>query len=249
MSRLLLPILLLLLLCCTGCTHDQQEFGLEAERAYVDLLYALQSEDTLASQRAAVHFDQRVRALRQVWYRPMSADGLDNLRYHIDLAECAYEDARESIEEGQLERALVQLDRAVYELGAGDQASLQELYIGRIYDFVADWLEIDYLFRKGSRDVDRAALAVCSRDAHRAWRAVGSDRPTRSLYFDRRVDERSFELAHAALATQVDAYHAAIRSSDLAAARDLSNGVSEALWDLLLQFGTPENGPVADLDL
>ncbi len=247
MSRLLFPILLLL--CCTRCTPDQQELCLGAERAYVDLLYALQSEDLIASRTAATVFDERVRALRQVWYRPMSADGLDNLRYHIDLAECAYEDARESIEEGRLERAMVQLDRAVYQLGAGDRASLQELYIGDIYDFVADWLEIDYLFRNGGPSLDRASLAVCSRDAHRVWRAVGSHRPARALYFDRQVDERSFDLAHAALTVRVDAYHAALRANDLAAARELSNGVSEALWNLLLQFGTPEGGPVADLDM
>lgn len=248
MSRFFSLLPLLIFLCCFGCTDDQQELGLAAERTYVDLLYALQSEDSASSSAAATAFDERLRELRKVWYRPMTTDGLDNMRYHVDLAECAYEDARQSIEEGALELAMVQLDRAVYELGAGDRASLQELYTGSIYDFVSGWLEIDYLFRDAGDRVDWASLSGCSRDVHRAWKAIRSNRPDDALYFDRLVDEREFDLAHAALTSRVNAFYAAVRAEDPEAARVLSNEVSEALWDLLLQFGTPVSGPVAEGD-
>ncbi|MGB3799793.1 MAG: hypothetical protein WA952_08240 [Lewinella sp.] len=238
MSRFLYLFPLLLLLCCTGCTLDQQELGLEAERTYVDLLYALQSEDAVASRTATQAFDERIRALREVWYRPMTEEGMDNLRYHVDQAECAYEEARESIEQGDLDRALVQLDRAVFEIGAGDRSALEELYVGSIYDFIAAWLEVDYQFRDLGDSVEWLALGDCTRDAHRAWNACRGRRPSPTYYFERGVDEGAFNLAHANLHTRLNAFYGAIRRRDLPAARDLSNEVSEALWDLLLPFGT-----------
>ncbi|NJB87191.1 hypothetical protein GGR26_002968 [Lewinella marina] len=235
--------MLLLFLLGYGCTADQQEFGLQAERSYVDLLYALQAGDQPGSLAAAAALDRPVRELRQRWYRPRPADELDRMRYHVDLAECAYEDARESIEDGQLDWAMVQLDRAVYELRAGDQASLEELYVGSIYDFVAAWLEVDYLLRDPAELPSGQLLGSCSRDARRAWRAVKGTRPATDLYFDRGVDRQAFAAAHATLNGEVEAFYRAAQGKDQTAIRALGHSVSEAMWDLLLLFASPRPAP------
>ncbi len=229
---------LALLLLPGSCTENQREIGLQCESTYVDLLYALQSEDEPGSRTALSAMSANVRELRGQWYRPMTEEGMDNLRHHVYQAECAYEDARQSIEEGNLDRAMVQLDRAVFEIGAGDRSALEELYVGSMYDFIAAWLEVDYAFRDMGDSVEWTTLRDCTRDAYRAWNECRGKRPSRSHYFDRGLGEGSFNLAHANLHTRINAFYDAIRTRNLPAARDLSNEVSEAMWDLLLPFGT-----------
>ncbi len=224
-----------------------EPLGLEAERTYVDLLYALQTENPEESQTAAYAFDEQIRQLRHHWYRPLSDNERDDVRYHVDQAECAYEDARESIEAGQLDRAMVQLDRAVFELNAGDPASLHELYIGSIYDFVASWLEVDYLVREDGCEVPWEVLIDCAQDARSAWRQVRGYQPADYLYFDRQVDPGAFTAAHIALDRQVEAFYGAIKYRDPVQLCDRVNEVSEKLWNLVLLFGSPPVPPDAPM--
>ena len=238
MNGYLITILCLFLISLTACSEEQQQLGVTAERQYVDLLYALQRGDRAASRTADSAFHRTVSQLRRVWYRPLPADDLDEVRYHIDLAECAYDDARASIEAGQLDWATVQLDRAVYELQAGDGASLGELYVGSIYDFVGSWLEVDYTLRGQGYEVDRRAFRDCVRHALRNWRMVRGQWPARA-YFDGRVDPVAFASAHALLDERVESFYLTVRTDAYGATlRDRGNEVSEALWDLLLLFSS-----------
>ena len=243
-TLLVLPLPLLALLLCR-CSEDQQEWGLAAERSYVDLLYALQSGDTTASRATDSSFNESIRHLRRLWYRPRAVDELDDMRYHVDLAECAYEDARAAIEEGELDRAIIHLDRAVYQLQAGDRASLDELYVGSIYDFVGSWLEVDYLLRERGSQADYHDFRECVRYALLDWRRVRQRRPDAALYFHRGVDPEAFTAAHADLGTKVEAFYHVVRDEQYAAISNLGNEVSEALWELLLLFAstTTEPGP------
>ncbi|CAH1000701.1 hypothetical protein LEM8419_01835 [Neolewinella maritima] len=229
-----------------ACTPDQEERGIAAEQAYVDLLYALQRDDQAGSLDKVRALDHSIRQLRRQWYRPMSEQELDDMRYHVDLAECAYQDAYASIEEGDLDQAMVQLDRAVYELAAGDAASLHELYVGSIHDFISVWLEIDYILRHEGCHFDWQTVANCGRDARATWRQVRGYTPDDYLYYDRLVDPQAFTAAHMALDAEVAAFHRTLKSRDKCLVHDQGNAVSEALWGLLLLFGSPEPPPPAE---
>lgn len=230
-----------------ACTADQQGDGVAAEQAYVDLLYALQGEDQAASLRAMRAFDGDIRRLRGQWYRPLQGDRLDDVRYHMDLAECAYLDAYESIEDGELDLAMVQLDRAVYELAVGDPASIHELYVGSIYDFVSVWLDMDTQLRGEACDFDWAMVADCGRDVRVTWRQLRGYRPAGYLYYPTPVDEATFTAAHAALDEKTEDFHRVLKTGDRCLLQDTGNEVSEALWNLLLLFGTPEPSPEPSL--
>ncbi len=223
----------------TACTEDSRAVGLEAERQYVDLLYALQAGDTTSSRRAARVLDGSVRELRQSAYFPLSNEAFDNFQYHLTQAECAYGDARASIEEGNLDRALVQLDRAVFELAAGDPAGLQDYYVGSIYDFVAAWMEVDYSLRQPDVSFTVAELRSCGKDIYGSWRSVRGRQPSTFDYFGDSAEEKAFAGYHANLDNAVGAFRDRLREGDAELIRQQANVVSEALWDLLLLFATP----------
>jgi hypothetical protein len=242
---LLIPIVVLFLaaFALTACTEEDRDSAIRTEQQYVDLLYALQSGDGEDSREAARELNRSVRDLRQTVYFPLSGEAYDKLRFHVDRAECAYEDARISIDDGDLDQAMVQLDRAVFELAAGDPAGLQDYYVGSIYDFVAAWLEVDYFLRAGPSDYTLAELRTCGKDVYATWRSVRGQRPEYGLYFAAGVDEAVFNGYHATLDGAVTEFRDALRKGNPAEIRDRANLVSEALWDLLLLFGTPPAAP------
>ncbi|MBB4079095.1 hypothetical protein GGR28_001712 [Lewinella aquimaris] len=237
LRTLVLTVTALLML---HCTDEQQALGLQAEQQYVNLLHAVHFQQPKASVAAVRDFDLTIRQLRQQWYRPMTTDAVDRVLYHIDMAECAYEDARNSIEDGDLVLAAVQLDRAVYELSVGDPASFNELYVASIYDFVASWLAVDYMISHTDELFDWEEIEDCGLDAREVWQDVKHIQPSAQFYPGIKSDPLPFRAAHDRLTKELQAFRRDAGERSPAQVKIRVERVSEALWDLLFLFGPDE---------
>ncbi len=229
----------LFLLGTASCLEEQLDYGREAERNYVDLLYALDHADQAASLRAMASFDETIQLLRKHWYYPMSDSRVEEMLYHLEKAEWAYADCRASIQENYLTLAAVQLDRATYELWAANPASFQELYVGSIYDFVTNWLEVDYAVR----DMDLCQLewnefTHNARNARVIWRQARYRKPSDIIYPVTEIDRELFRSAHAELDEAMNAFVAELREGDQCSAQPHAGRVTEAMWALVLLFGS-----------
>ncbi|MCP9234584.1 hypothetical protein [Lewinella sp. JB7] len=231
---ILLPLAFLML----SCSDEQQLLGVQAERQYVDLLYHLHAGDESGSVAAVRDLEVTLRQLRRRGYRPLATEEFDRMLYHVDRAECAFEDARNSIEDGDLSLAEVQLDRAVYELSVGDAAVFNELYVGSIYDFVALWLEVDHLLTRAEDATYWDELIGCGLDARAAWQIARRTDPSPYIYPDLVADPGEFQAARERLTDQLQAFRQAVKSRDRRLVEGRARQVNEAFWDLLRLFGT-----------
>ena len=236
-----LGIILTLALTAYSCTEEELDRGRAAETHYVDLLYALEHQDQAAARLASNELSQDVSLLRVRWYRPLAEEEADNMYYHLDMAERVYTESRNSISEGNLELAAIQLDRAVYELSAADPVAFNELYVGSIYDFVATWLEVS----RAVKDQELCSLAWTDfsrygKDARHAWQQVKWRRPSEQVYPFTPGEITKFHLDHAAVDTAIERFIGVVKTGDQCAAQVAAVAVDDALWRLLLRFGSAE---------
>lgn len=241
LKKLLLPCLLLTL-PLSQCTEEQLVQGRVAEQLYVDLLSDLYASDTTAAQVSMVNFDKQLEHLRGQWYRPMGERAREELRYHLDKAEVAYGDVRSSILRGDLTTAAIHLDRATYELYAADPAAFQELYVGRLYDFVSTWQEVETIVNDQMLCLmEWGEFTWWAKKARIEWRAVKKYSPDPLLYSSENFDREAFRSAHANLESQVDLFIGKLEEGDQCSAQEAASSVSEALWSMLDLFGSPED--------
>lgn len=229
----------LLGLLLTTCTEEELERSREAETRYVDLLYALTEGDEAAARTASNSLNHDLSLTRFRWYRPQGDEEVDNKYYHLAKAQSAYTQSRASINEGNLELAAVQLDRAVYELSAADPVAFNELYVASIYDFIATWLEVN----RAVHDHDLCSLnwnefSRYGKDARYAWRQVKWRQPSEQVYLYTPEEMADFKLAHFLLNNSIDHFIEVVSTGDQCAAQVAAKEVNESLWSLLRQFGS-----------
>ncbi|MTB51840.1 hypothetical protein [Lewinella sp. W8] len=240
LKKLLLPCLLLTL-PFTHCTQEQLVQGRVAEQLYVDLMSDLHAGDTAAAKVSMANFDKQLEHLRGQWYRPMGERAREELRYHLDKAEVAYGDVRSSILNGDLEGAKVLLDRATYELYAADPAAFQELHVGRLYDFISTWQEVETIVNDQMLCLmEWGEFTWWAKKARIEWRAVKKYSPDPLLYNSSNFDHDAFATAHAELERQINFFVGKLEEGDQCSAQEASSEVSTALWELLALFGSPE---------
>ncbi len=237
----LLRFTILLSACCFlyACTPDQRSSGRQAEMAYVDLFYALQTKDTQTAKVAAQELDQSLAELRATWQRPYAEERLEDIRYHLDQAAWVYADARSSIQAGDLDLAAIQLDRATYELTAASPAAVRELYIGTIYDFLVAWIEVSHIV--GEPDLcamEWPDFSHYAKDARNAWRRVRNVRPNDRMYgAEAPIDEEAFQSAKNEVETTLNLFLESLKDEDQCASAQVAEKVEEAIWGLVLLFG------------
>ncbi|MEO0733942.1 MAG: hypothetical protein AAFZ52_13980 [Bacteroidota bacterium] len=237
------PLLIITLLAhgilFTACTEEQRVSGRQAEQAYVDLLHALYHDDQAAATTAANVFEHRIQKVRKQWRRPMREDEMDNLYFHLENAEWIYAETRESIESNDLELAIVQLDRATYELWAADPASFQELYLGNLYSFFTSWMEVDY----AAGDAVLCTLqwrefSKYARGAQRDWRGVQRLTPSDLTYPPGTYDAIAFAEAKEAVSEKLEKFVRELKTEDQCGAQLIAKEVTASVWELLLLFGS-----------
>ena len=231
----MLPIILIF----NYCTTEQQAYGRQAEMAYVDLMYALYTEDQAEAKVAARALDLTIGQLRQSGPRFFREEEMDDMFYHLENAESAYAQARESIEDSNLSLAAVQLDRATYELSAADPITFNELYIGGIYDFIAGWLEVDHAVHDTELcNLEWNQFADYGKSARHLWRDAWFRRPSGLIYgVAPIVDPNAFHAAHEALGKKLKAFTDILNNEDQCQAQSAAFEVTAAMWDLVLLFG------------
>ncbi len=234
MHRILF-LLLLSLTVATSCSEDQFLAGVTAERAYIDLVYAISHNDTLESRAAATRLLVEVDNLRSLAFRPLRQEDVDDRSYHLERAGCAFADALVSVDIGWLDLASVQLDRAVFELQAADGAVFNELYVGGIYDFASAWLAVDALAQQSASSAE--VPSDCITYALGEWKHVLHLRPDPVLYPDLALDPQPYLVAHAALQQKLADLSSKIDSGIPVTVADV-HSASAAFWNLLELFGT-----------
>jgi len=226
------------------CTPEQRISGRQAEQAYVDLFYAIHTDQPVAAKAAARQLDNSLATLRSTWQRPYSEERLENIRYHLDQAAWVYAEARTSIEDTNLELAGVQLDRATYELTAASPATMHELYIGAIYDFLITWIEVKHAV--GEPDLcslEWAGFSNYAKDVRNTWRRVRSIKPHPRMYGpEAPIDGERFRLAHASVEVALEKFETILKTGDQCLAADKAEQVSTAIWELVLLFGSEAEG-------
>jgi hypothetical protein len=239
----LVRLVLILTLACLAyaCTEEELDQSREAEAHYVDLLYALSHHDQATARKASTKLSHYLSLIQLRWYRPMKDEEVDNMHYHLAKAERAYAESRTSIAEGQLELAAVQLDRAVYELYAADPVAFNELYVGSIYDFVATWTEVNRVVN----DQELCSLVWTEfsrygKDARRAWQEVKWRKPSQRVYQFTEQTLTDFHLSHSLVDDSIDHFIAVVKTGDQCAAQLAAKEVDEALWTLVLLFGSEQ---------
>lgn len=246
-----MPIFRLFSLMLTGlllftCTPEQRTSGRQAEQAYVDLFHSIHTDDVAGARIAARHLDQTLAQLRTTWQPPYGEERLENIRYHLDQAAWVYAEARTSVEENNLELAGIQLDRATYELTAASPATVQELYIGAIYDFLITWIEIKHAV--GEPDLcslEWTGFSSYAKDVRHTWRRVRSVSPNDRIYgSDNPIDRERFELAHAGVEVALEKFEAILQTGDQCLAAGKAEQVSTAIWELVLLFGGEKGGDI-----
>ncbi|MFK8164018.1 MAG: hypothetical protein AB8H12_16355 [Lewinella sp.] len=222
-----------------GCTPEQRIGGRQAEQAYIDLFYAIHTDEAVAAKVAARQLDKTLAQLRTTWQRPLSDERAEDIRYHLDQAAWVYAEARESIEAANLELAGVQLDRATYELTAASPATLRELYIGAIYDFLITWIEVKHIV--GEPDLcalEWTDFSHHAKDVRVGWRQVRSIRPNDKVYgLGAPIDRVHFELAHAKVEAALEGFQSGLITEDQCQVALDAEVVSTAIWELVLVFG------------
>lgn len=226
------------------CTPEQRISGRQAEQAYVDLIYAIHTDEPVAAKAAARQLDNTLATLRSTWQRPYNEERLENIRYHLDQAAWVYAEARTSIEEANLELAGLQLDRATYELTAASPATMHELYIGAIYDFLITWIEVEHAV--GEPDLcslEWTGFSNYAKDVRITWRRVRSIKPHPRMYGpEAPIDNERFELAHASVEVALEKFEAILKTGDQCLAANKAEQVSTAIWELVLLFGSDTEG-------
>ncbi|WP_020570875.1 hypothetical protein [Neolewinella persica] len=241
-------LFLLFLTSCLlyACTPEQLASGRQAEQAYVDLFYAIHTEEPTAAKTAARQLDKTLVQLRTTWQRPLSEERAENIRYHLDQAAWVYAEARESIEAANLELAGIQLDRATYELTAASPATMHELYIGAIYDFLITWVEVKHAV--GEPDLcslEWTGFSNYAKDVRNTWRRVRSIMPHDRMYGpEAPIDMERFELAHASVEVALEKFEAILQTGDQCLAAEKAEQVSAAIWDLVLLFSSEPTGSI-----
>lgn len=232
-----LPFILLF----SYCTEEQRMYSRSAEKAYVDVLFAMHQGDEAGTREAARDLDLSIGELRQRWFRPLGEENMDEVLYRLEKAEMAYGDARESIENGNLPLAAIQLDRATYELEAADPTAFNTLYIGSIYDFVGGWLEVDYVVMDNELcSLKWEDFTPYGRDAQKLWRQVKHNRPSDIIYGNdaSAIDQKAFSNAHNAMELRLEEFVEILKTQDQCQAQAAAFEVTEAMWDLVKLFGT-----------
>jgi hypothetical protein len=227
-----------------ACTPEQRTSGRQAEQAYVDLFYAIHTDAPVAAKAAARQLDNTLAALRSTWQRPYNEERLENIRYHLDQAAWVYAEARTSIEDANLELAGVQLDRATYELTTASPATMHELYIGAIYDFLITWIEVKHTVGEPNLcSLEWTGFSHCAKDVRITWRRVRSIKPNARTYGpEAPIDNERFELAHASVEVALEKFETILKTSDQCLAANRAEQVSTAIWELVLLFGSEAAG-------
>lgn len=244
MNRLLTILTtLFFMLLVNSCADDFQARSPTSEMHYVDLLYALHHHDQAAAGDAATRFTKSIAGLHAGNYPMWPEKEPEDMRFHLNKAGHTYLEVRTSIEQGELEQAMIQLNRATEELKASRIPGFGELYIAEIHDFLHAWLEVSRTSRKEDlssrewRAINRRIKA-----AHIAWRQCEWVRPSPSLYFFSLEEQEEFTLAHTQVNDLMELLKTSLSQSDEVLTKSYVNAVDSSVWTLVCQFGSPEKG-------
>jgi hypothetical protein len=106
------------MLLINSCADDFQEGSPTSEMHYVDLLYALHHDDQAGANDAATRFTKSIAGLHAGNYPMWPEKEPQDMRFHLNKAGHTYLEVRTSIEKGELEQAMIQLNRATEQLKA-----------------------------------------------------------------------------------------------------------------------------------
>lgn len=220
-----------------GCSDRQLAESQLGEQLYTDLLYHLYHENLDSSRLAAAELNLQLDRMKGIWRRPMSGQGWENCRNHLQAARHAYDDVLTGLELERLEMARIQLDRATAELAAADEDAFERLYMGKLYDFFTTWQEVHHI-------VDDQMLCLMEWREYAWWAnlAMSEWEDVKCESLDVRVydwtddQKRTFFERKEALDEQLAIFKTTIPRGDQCLSQDFATNVEVALWDVLECF-------------
>jgi hypothetical protein len=244
MNRLLTILMMpLLMFLASSCMEDALENSHDTEMYYVDLLYALHHHDQTGAKTAVRNFTNSISGL-YLGNDPLRKEGqIEDMRFHLNMSEHSYLEVRASIEQGELEQAMIQLNRATAALEAARVPGFEELYIARIHGFLGSWLEVSRTSQKEDMSSkDWRAINRRIKTAYTNWRECQWIRPSQSIYFFSDEDSKEFTLAHAQVDRLVELLKASLAEDDEVLTKSYIDAADSAVWALIRRFGSPKEG-------
>jgi predicted translin family RNA/ssDNA-binding protein len=239
-----LPLLTLcIFFLLASCVEDTLENSHTAEMHYVDLLYALHHHDQNGAKEAARQFSKSISGLYVGQFPLKSEEVVEDSRFYVDKAKQSYLEVRASVAKGELEQAMIQLNRATEALTAARIPGFGELYIASIQDFLGEWLEISRLSRKTNLSVrDWQAIERRIKTSHATWRRCRSYRPSSIIYFFTEEDAEEFNMAHGQVDRLVGQLKECLSEKSETMTMSYVDATDSAVWALVRRFGSPEEG-------
>lgn len=231
------------MLLVNSCTEDSLVSSHTAEMYYVDLLYALHHHDQEGAKKAAKNFTKSI-ADAQIGNYPLRRDDeINDLHFHLNKSEQSYLQVRASIEKGELEQAMIQLNRATNELKATRIPDFGELYTAGIHDFLSSWLEVSRTSRK--EDLSSREWRAINRrikTAYITWRQCQWVRPSPSAYFFSAEESAEFTMAHSQVNRLMGELKESLAEENETLTKSYVDATDSAVWALVRRFGSPEEG-------
>jgi hypothetical protein len=210
---------------------------------YVDLLYALHHHDQAGAKEAANKFTKSISGFHTGNYPLRSDDKIDDFYFHLNMSEHSYLEVRASIENDELEQAMIQLNRATEGLKAAPIPGFEDLYIAGIYDFIHSWLEVSRTSQKEDlSDREWRAIKRRIKATSTTWRQCQWIRPSPSLYFFSTEDSKEFTIAHGQVDHLMTLLKASLSEEDNLRTKLYIEATDSAVWTLISRFGSPEKG-------
>lgn len=231
------------LLLATSCVEDTLDGSHNAEMYYVDLLYALHHNDQAGAKEAARHFTKSISGFQAGYYPLRSEEEIEDMRFYLDQAEQSYLEVRASIEKGELEQAMIQLNRGTAALEAARIPGFEELYIANIHGFLSSWLEVSRMSRKEALSASEwRAIKQRIRATYTYWRQCDWAKPSLSIYYFPEEDAREFSKAHSQVDRLLELLRESLSKEDETLTKSYVDATDSAVWGLVRRFGSPEEG-------
>lgn len=244
MNRFLTTLALpLFFLITTSCIEDSLESSHTAEMYYADMFYALHHEDQPGAKEAVRQFTKSIAGL-QVENTPFrSEDETEDTRFHVERAQRQYLEVRASIAKGELEQAMIQLNRATDELTAARIPGFNELYLVSIQDFLTSWLEVSRISRKTDlSERDWQSINRQIRKTYSNWRQCRGYRPSGAIYYFAEGDLEEFNTAHEQVDRLMGQLTECLSEKSESLTRSYVDATDSAVWGLVRRFGSPKEG-------
>lgn len=237
---LAIPFFMLLL---TSCIEDTLENSQTTEMYYVDLLDALHHHDQAGAKGAAQHFTKSISGFLPGHYNLRSEEEIEDTRFYLNKAEQSYFEASASIEKGELEQAMIQLNRGTTALEAARIPGLRGLYIASVHGFLSSWLELSRISRKEDLSPRKwRAINHRIKAMHTFWRQCRGAQPSQSVYFFSAEDSEEFTKLHGEVDRLIGLLKKSLSEEDEVLTKSYINVTDAAVWDLVRHFGSPKEG-------